>query len=176
MHHLYLKTEILNSKKKNINPLIFSKFIKRIQKKDLIRSENQSDHFCVFFLPLDLRKKQIYLGLHKKAADWIPPGGHIEKNEHPLNTIKREMFEELQFKITNEKIKLLDLTIKNIRKKNNQCKHHYDLWYLVFMNKTNFVFDPREYHSAKWFTKTQSNTITKEKNYREVIQKALHLF
>lgn len=147
----------------------------RLENPKYIRSENPTDHFCVFFLPIDIKTKQIYLGHHKKASDWIPPGGHIEPNEHPIDTVKREMFEELQFKLSNEEIRLFDLTIKNIDKPNRTCKSHYDIWYLVFMDKTDFIFDPREYYAASWFSKSQSKNITKEKNYHEIIQKALAL-
>lgn len=177
MHHQHLQTEITSlENNNNIDPDILLKFLKRLKQPKYIREESPSDHFCVFFLPIDLKTQQIYLGHHKKAGDWIPPGGHIEPNEHPLDTVKREMFEELQFKLTNEEVRLFDLTIKNINKPHRACKRHYDLWYLVFMDKTDFIFDPREYYDAKWFPKSQAQNLTKEKNYREAINKILNNF
>ena len=49
----------------------------RISAGKLTRPENPHDHFCAFFLPVDVKHSSIYLVHHKKADDWIPPGGHI---------------------------------------------------------------------------------------------------
>lgn len=177
MHQKFIQNEITSlQNNKNINPVIYLKFLKRLKSLKYLRTENPINHFCAFFLPIDLKKQEIYLGHHKKANDWIPPGGHIEPNEHPLDTIKREIFEELQFKLTTEKIELFDLTIKNIQRPNSICKIHYDLWYLVYMEQTNFIFDPREFYTAKWLTKQQAQTVTQQKDYREIIQKVIELF
>lgn len=176
MHHQHLQNEITSLKNnKHIDPTNYQKFLNRLNNPKYIRTENPSDHFCVFFLPIDIKAKEIYLGHHKKANDWIPPGGHIEPNEHPLNTIKREMFEELQYKLTNEKVQLFDLTIKNINKPNRTCKRHYDLWYLVFMKKTDFIFDTREFYTASWLNIPKATRITKQKDYNKIIQKVLEL-
>lgn len=176
MHYQHLQTEIANLKEnKSINQITYLKFLKRLKQPKHIRSENPADHFCVFFLPIDLKAREIFLSHHVKADDWIPPGGHIEENEHPVETVKREMMEELQFKVTDEKIKLFDLTIKNINKPHRSCKRHYDFWYLIFMDKTNFVFDHREFYTASWLTKQQAANITKQKDFQKVIRKALKL-
>ena len=42
---------------------------------------------------------------HKKANDWIPPGGHIEENESPAATVIREFREELGYKLKREEKK-----------------------------------------------------------------------
>lgn len=177
MHHKYIQNEILLLKdKKNVNKPIYKKFVKRLQNKNFIRSECPKDHYCVFFLPIDSKTKSIFLGHHIKADDWIPPGGHIEKDEHPIDTIKREMFEELKHKITNEKIFIFDLTIKNMDNPLHPCKRHYDMWYLVFMDKTNFIFNKKEFYNACWLNIEKAKSITKEKDYIEVICKATNMF
>ena len=58
------------------------------------RDNNPDRHICSFFLPYDEKRKLIYLGHHKKAKDWIPPGGHINQGENPLNTVYREFRSE----------------------------------------------------------------------------------
>ncbi|MFL2665106.1 MAG: NUDIX hydrolase [Dehalococcoidia bacterium] len=39
-------------------------------------------------------KDKILLHFHPKVREWLPPGGHIEKNEDPLQAIIREINEE----------------------------------------------------------------------------------
>ncbi len=41
-----------------------------------------------------VKDKRILLVHHKKLALWLPPGGHIEKNELPSEAVVRELKEE----------------------------------------------------------------------------------
>ena len=36
---------------------------------------------------------------HKKLNKWIPPGGHVEANETPIEALHREVLEETGFSI-----------------------------------------------------------------------------
>ncbi|MFI5343447.1 MAG: NUDIX domain-containing protein [Chlamydiales bacterium] len=46
------------------------------------------------------RKNNIFnLVDHKKANLWLPAGGHVEPNEHPRETVKREILEELSIQV-----------------------------------------------------------------------------
>jgi ADP-ribose pyrophosphatase YjhB (NUDIX family) len=36
---------------------------------------------------------------HKKHGKWMPPGGHVEENETPVETARREAFEETGLEI-----------------------------------------------------------------------------
>jgi 8-oxo-dGTP diphosphatase len=168
-----LKKEILKLRnKKYVDQKILEKFLARLDKDiGLLRWENPKDHFCAFFLPVHQASNSIYLGHHIKANDWIPPGGHIEKDEHPLETIKREIMEELSYEIRSEKIELFDLTIKPIRKK-HPCKRHWDLWYLIFTNDVlGFQFDIREFYDASWLDIDEALSRIKEANYNAVVKK-----
>jgi 8-oxo-dGTP pyrophosphatase MutT (NUDIX family) len=122
--------------KPHVDKKILKQFYARLKNPKILRSQNTPDHFCVFFLPLaaealsegrpfDQKTQSVYLGHHIKAGDWIPPGGHIEENESPLDALKREMTEELKFKLTNEKIELFDITVKPINR--TDCQKHWDL-------------------------------------------------
>ena len=39
-------------------------------------------------------KGQVLLILHRKLGLWLPPGGHIEKDETPEEALHREVLEE----------------------------------------------------------------------------------
>lgn len=143
----------------------------------LTKDNNPNSHFCSFFLPIDLELKLIYLGHHIKANDWIPPGGHVQMNESSIETVKREFFEELQYKLGKEKIKLFDLTVKDVS--NNpmhSCKTHYDFWYLVYIKKRLFKFDKREFYKAEWLRVPEAVKRMGLPQYAEVIKKVEKIF
>ncbi len=41
-----------------------------------------------------VHREKTLLHYHPKVREWLPPGGHIEKNEDPLEAIVREINEE----------------------------------------------------------------------------------
>ena len=41
-----------------------------------------------------IQEKRVLLIFHPKFHKWLPPGGHLEKNETPIETAKREAKEE----------------------------------------------------------------------------------
>lgn len=169
----YLQNEILKLEnqshvsKKNINDFL----IRLNRAQNFIQENNYQNHFCVFFLPIYQKTKSIYLVHHIKADDWIPPGGHIDKDETPIQTVKRECFEELQHEPDEKKIKLFDLTIKKINNPRVLCKIHYDFWYLVPTEKINFNFDRGEFYNAKWVNIKEALNLTKTANYNAIIKK-----
>lgn len=150
---------------------ILKQFYSRLENPYVLRSQKTSDHFCVFFLPFDKKYKLVYLGHHIKANDWIPPGGHIEENESPKDAVVREMSEELNFSLSNETIELFDITIKSIETPRLDCKKHWDLWYRVIMDKTDFTFDKGEFYSAKWVSLEEAKTLMQIKDYSHTLQK-----
>lgn len=103
----------------------------------------------------------------------MPPGGHIEKGEKPVDTVRREFKEELDFELTNEPITLFNLTIKDINKPHHPCKRHWDLWYLVEMKEEiDFNYCRREYYSAGWFSiKVATDRIRFDLDYKNTIKK-----
>lgn len=60
-------------------------------------SEQKGRHFTVaVFVVWDGR---VLLHRHRKLAMWLPPGGHIEKNELPDDAAVREVLEETGLKV-----------------------------------------------------------------------------
>lgn len=44
-------------------------------------------------------ENKVLLIHHKKRGLWLPPGGHIDKNETPDEAVKRELREELELEV-----------------------------------------------------------------------------
>ena len=51
-------------------------------------------HFTSTSFVLHPLEEKILLHWHKKVKTWLPPGGHVEENETPVDTAIRETFEE----------------------------------------------------------------------------------
>ena len=139
------------------------------------KSEGNANHVNVFFLPYDKAQGRIYLGHHKKADDWIPPGGHIEKGETPVEAAIREMQEELKTTISEDDLTLWNLSYKYIGRPEMGCLGHYDLWYLVDSDSANdFDFDRGEYYDAKWYKIEDGlEMITKNADFVKVMSNLL---
>ena len=42
----------------------------------------------------------VLLHWHNKVKEWLPPGGHIEENEDPMQAVIREIYEETNLNVT----------------------------------------------------------------------------
>lgn len=54
-----------------------------------------SPHLVSYFLPVDRPGGRVLLCDHRLSGLWLPTGGHVEPGEHPLDTVRREIVEEL---------------------------------------------------------------------------------
>ena len=124
----------------------------RIAQGNLYREQNSADHWCAMFVPIHVESNSVYMGDHIKAGRWIPPGGHMDLGEMPLETVIREMKEELDYDVTEEQVTYICASVKDLTT-NYGCKRHWDLWHVVYMDTpVHFSFDTKEYHDAKWMS------------------------
>ncbi len=152
--HNKLKQTISKLKKlKYVDKKTVNEFLNRLKADTSITDkENPTDHFCSFFVPVYLPTLEIFAGHHIKADEWIPPGGHMKTNETTIDTVSREFYEELNHRLTNEKIVLFDIGITPITNnlRNRKCRIHRDFWYYVIVDKVPFAYDKREFYDAAW--------------------------
>lgn len=52
-------------------------------------------HLISYFVLVDERAGAVLLIDHVISGHWLPPGGHVEVDEHPVETVRREAEEEL---------------------------------------------------------------------------------
>lgn len=52
-------------------------------------------HLVSYCLVVDHSRGDVLLVDHVTAGLWLPPGGHVEPGEHPVQTVRRETQEEL---------------------------------------------------------------------------------
>jgi len=149
-----IKREICDSEE------TYREFCQRLEQGSLTRDENPLTHFGTFFLPFKPKNKQLFLAHHKKSGLWIAPGGHIDKGEILLETLNREIWEELGVKDHfKEAPNPFLLTITRINNTTQPCKTHYDIWYLMTTDGANFNVDPQEFYSTKWLSIDEARKI-----------------
>jgi 8-oxo-dGTP diphosphatase len=106
-------------------------------------------HLVAYFAVVDGR--EILLVDHKAAQLWLPPGGHVEPGEHPRETVKRELLEELGFAATHEIAQPLLVTCTATV---GLTSGHIDvsLWYVVTVSRTQRIsYDEHEFAGICWF-------------------------
>lgn len=162
-------TKIVNSLENQVGK---EKFLERIAKGKLTIDENPKDHFVVALAVYDPVKKKIFIGHHKKSDQWVFPGGHIEKNELPLETAEREMKEELGLEEVLSKPLLMTKTPINDAG-NQKCNLHYDVWYFISVNNDVFIPDKDnyliEFYKAGWKAFTKARKIITIPSYLKPI-------
>ena len=117
----------------------------RIEKPDV-----PPKHLVSYFVLLDNDK--LLLIDHKKAQLWLPPGGHVEKNEHPTDTVKREIQEELS--LNADFIVEVPFFITQNKTVNTDAGHtDVSLWYLLRGNSEEVIhYDIGEFNGYRWFS------------------------
>jgi 8-oxo-dGTP diphosphatase len=108
-----------------------------------------AQHLVSYFAVVDA--DNILLVDHKNARLWLPPGGHVEQDEHPRSTVVREIREELGFVPAHEIAAPLMVTCTTTV---GLSSGHTDvsLWYVVNASRNDSItYDEQEFGGIKWF-------------------------
>jgi 8-oxo-dGTP diphosphatase len=98
-----------------------------------------------------VNEHEILLVDHKNAELWLPPGGHVEPEEHPRETVQRELLEELGFAAEHEIVEPMMVTCTATV---GRTSGHVDvsLWYVVMAARTESIrYDENEFAGISWF-------------------------
>lgn len=60
-----------------------------------VKPATPSPHLVSYFLLVDRATNTVLLCDHRLSGMWLPTGGHVEPGEHPVDTLRREVVEEL---------------------------------------------------------------------------------
>ena len=111
-------------------------------------------HLVAYFVVIDPDHRAVLLGDHRLAQLWLPSGGHVQPYEHPRQTVRREVQEELNrpavFLQGNERPLFLTETVTV-----GLTSGHTDvsLWYLLRGDiHDSLQFERREYSDMAWFS------------------------
>ncbi|CUI50038.1 NUDIX hydrolase [Cognatishimia activa] len=110
-------------------------------------------HLVSYFLLVD--RDWVLLVDHIKANLWLPSGGHVDPNEHPLQTVKRECREELK---VDAQFIVEDPVFLTRCDTNGAMNVHTDvsLWFLLKGKRDYpYDFDRGEFRDVQWFRTDQ---------------------
>lgn len=151
--------------KVNLSKAQIDKFTRRISQGSLTRDENPRSHFCVYFAGFDPNTKELYLGLHKKSGLWLFNGGHIDRGETLEVALRREITEEWSNQVAMKlPLRPEMITLTKILKPSKQpCDWHYDIWYLIFLDKNKAKFDQAklltEFSESEWMDSQEAKKL-----------------
>lgn len=115
----------------------------------LVKPATPPKHLVSYFAVIDADR--ILLVDHRNARLWLPPGGHVEADEHPRATVTRELEEELGLRAIHDIDAPLMVTCTTTV---GLTAGHTDvsLWYVVNADaKQALTFDRTEFDAVQWF-------------------------
>jgi 8-oxo-dGTP diphosphatase len=95
---------------------------------------------------------------HRKAELWLPTGGHVDIGEDPIETVRRETFEELGVPAVFADPSARPLFTTVTETNGGPKSRHTDvsLWYLLDGAQSDVLHpDEREFAAAQWWTRAE---------------------
>lgn len=119
----------------------------------LVKPATPDTHLVSYFAVVSPHEKKILLVDHRQAKLWLPPGGHVELNEHPKDTVKREVREELGVDANFLLESPLFVTISKTSGARTGIGHtDVSLWYVLRgYSYQQFDYDKKEFKQIRWF-------------------------
>lgn len=121
-----------------------------------VKPRTPSPHLVAYFLLHDDHDGSVLLVDHIKAGLWLPAGGHVEPGEHPVETVRREVVEELGvpavfFPQLGERP--LFLTVTDTVGTLEQRHTDVSLWFVLTSSRDQvFTPDLGEFRGIRWWT------------------------
>jgi 8-oxo-dGTP diphosphatase len=118
-----------------------------------VKPDIPAPHLVSYVVPVEPDRGCLLLGEHINAGLWLPPGGHVEVDEHPTTTARREAAEELGID-TSGRLSERPLFL-SVTKTVGIDSGHTDvsLWFVLSLNRDEPVsFDRREFRAMRWWS------------------------
>jgi 8-oxo-dGTP pyrophosphatase MutT (NUDIX family) len=110
-------------------------------------------HLVSYVVPVDPDSGHVLLGEHLNAGLWLPPGGHVEVDEHPAVTASREAAEELGIDAP-ARLRADPMFLSSTRTVGRDSGHtDVSLWFLLVLRRHDRLdVDHREFRSVRWWS------------------------
>ncbi|WP_233565121.1 NUDIX hydrolase [Micromonospora musae] len=115
-----------------------------------------SPHLVAYFLLRDETDGGVLLVDHRSAGMWLPSGGHVEPGEHPAETVRREVLEELGVPaVFHPRFGERPVFVTVSRTVGPPEEQHVDvsLWFVLSGDRGQELRpDLGEFHGVRWWT------------------------
>lgn len=118
-----------------------------------VKPDVPDQHLVSYVVPVDPGSGHVLLGEHLNAGLWLPPGGHVEPDEHPAVTASREAAEELGIDPAGRLS--ADPTFLSSTRTVGIDSGHTDvsLWFVLALGRHDRLeVDRREFRSVRWWS------------------------
>lgn len=113
-------------------------------------------HLVSSFLLLDPSGPQVLLVDHRKAGLWLPAGGHVEPGESPVDTVRREVVEELGVAASFPSWigeEAFFVTVTETVGEPGERHADVSLWFVLQGDRRQELTpDPGEFRAVRWWT------------------------
>ena len=117
-----------------------------------VKPAEPPQHLVSYVVPVDSEDGSVLLVDHINAGLWLPPGGHVEVDEHPALTARREVHEELGLEPRGLGERPVFLTVTETV---GMDAGHTDvsLWFVLECGRGQALKPDRsEFHRVRWWT------------------------
>ena len=126
-----------------------------------VKPRTPSPHLVAYVLLRDDQDGSVLLVDHIKAGLWLPAGGHVEPGEHPVETVRREVAEELGVSavfLPQPGERPLFLTVTETVGTLEQRHTDVSLWFVLTSSREQVLTpDLGEFHRIRWWTPEEVN-------------------
>jgi len=115
-------------------------------------------HLVSYFLPVDHDTRCVLLADHRTSGLWLPPGGHVEPGEDPVETAHREAREELGIEPRFSPVTGHRPAFVTVTPTASVTEPHTDvsLWYVLDCSESDDLTpDRREFRGIRWWTRAE---------------------
>ncbi|WP_430782616.1 NUDIX hydrolase [Actinoplanes sp. G11-F43] len=119
-----------------------------------VKPAEPAQHLVSYVVPVDPADGSVLLVAHVNAGLWLPPGGHVEVDEHPFDTAVREIEEELGVTVAPGPEPVFLTVTETV----GTDAGHTDvsLWYVVEISRDHELKpDTGEFHGVRWWSREE---------------------
>jgi len=113
-----------------------------------------AQHLVSYVVPVDRTDGSVLLVDHINAGLWLPPGGHVEVDEHPALTARREVHEELGLVAGAQALDERPMFLTVTRTVGLDAGHtDVSLWFVLDCGRDQALRpDHGEFHRVRWWS------------------------
>lgn len=118
-----------------------------------VKPDVPAKHLVSYVVPIDPVDGAVLLVAHRNAGLWLAPGGHVDPGEHPADTARRELAEELG--VTGAAARPVFLSVT--RTVGRDAGHtDVSLWFPAAVPRTaHLTPDAEEFAEVRWWSRTE---------------------